>query len=123
MILRQRVIPVVILFGLLPRSYYYLLRVEKYPLSVVWFMFFVCISAIYIIYRFILIYKTERTRKRLVMTILDTLIIIIGICTACYFVGGNNKSNYFLLCCTAIPFYVNNYLVSNFLHMADREVS
>lgn len=55
----------------------------------------------------------EQTRKRLIITILDTMFVLFGIIAACYLAGESINKYYFLLCCTAIPFFVNNFLLQN----------
>lgn len=114
MIIRQRVIPIVILFGLLPRSFCYLLRVDEYPLSILLFVILLCLSITYIVYRFIYVNKMKPTKKRFILNMLDTFILIIGILAACYFSGKSLDNNHLIFAWTAVPFYLNNYLISHY---------
>lgn len=102
--LKQRVIPTIILFGLLPRSVFYIptLPITAYILTGV----FAALSLAYLIIRYIVVIKYTDYKRFIV---LDTICAIAGSIIACVY----NEINYFtlLLCVTAIPLYVNNYKV------------
>lgn len=102
--LKQRVIPTIILFGLLPRSVFYTstLSITAYILTCV----FAVLSLAYLLIRYIVVIKHINCKR---LIIFDTLCVIVGSIIACVY----NGIGYFTLffCVTAIPLYVNNYKV------------
>lgn len=102
--LKQKVIPTIIMFGLLPKSVFYIsmLPITAYILISV----FASVTLAYLLIRYIVIIKYI-DHKRII--IYDTLCAIVGLITACVY---NEDDYYALLCCVmAIPLYVDNYKV------------
>lgn len=102
--LKQRVIPTVILFGLLPRSMFYTstLSITAYILTGV----FAFLSLAYLLVRCIAVIKYIDYKG---LIIFDTLCVIAGSIAACFY----NRIGVFtlLFCVTSIPLHVDNYKI------------
>jgi hypothetical protein len=101
-ILSIRVLPAIVLYGLLPRSIFHL------PLLFAYFavVLFSVLSIMYMIlrYRFVI---NELVKKHFI--ILDSICALAGVILACFF--GYDTFLSFLFCVTAIPLFINNYKV------------
>ena len=101
-ILRQRVLPVIIIYGLLPRSTFYFPRIDAMVAAVC----FCILSLSYIIYRYKIITKVA-DKKGLI--VLDSICALIGLIFSCIF--NYNTPLALLFCVTAIPLFINNHTV------------
>lgn len=111
MFLNQRVIPAIIMFGLLPRSVYHIFsQVDIWGtiMAEILGSLFAGLSLGYLITRYVVIVKYISDKR---VIIFDTICVIVGMFMACVY-EYNQTGNYKLLfCITAIPLYVNNYKV------------
>lgn len=111
MILNQRVIPAIIMFGLLPRSVYHSFsQVDIWGniMVEIWVGILTTLSLTYLIARYLVVAKHINDKRAIIF---DTICIIVGMFMACVY-EYNQTGNYKLLfCVTAIPLYVNNYKV------------
>lgn len=111
MFLNQRVIPAIIMFGLLPRSVYHSFsQVDIWGniMAEILGSLFAGVSLGYLITRYVVIVKYISDKRAIIF---DTICVIVGMFMACVY-EYNQTGNYTLLfCITAIPLYVNNYKV------------
>lgn len=101
-LLNQRVIPVIVMYFLLPRCFYY----KSYTLIIAVFTFlFSLLTLLYFIFRYIIAQKyCDKTKL-----IADSIIALAGVIFACVF---DSISSYFIWI-TAIPIFINNYIIIN----------
>lgn len=99
-ILRQRVLPAMIFYGLLPRSFYYLPRVE----AVILLIIFVAMFIAYLLLRYKNVIQILENNAIL---ILDSICAIAGAVMACLFNSSAYFEPWFVL--TALPLFFNNY--------------
>lgn len=99
-ILKTRVLPAIILYGLLPRSIFYLPIIYAY-IAVV---FFSALSIMYMLFRYRLVIK-ETGKKHFI--VLDSICALVGVILACVYSYDTFLS--LLFCVTATPLFVNNY--------------
>lgn len=107
-LLRQRVMPTILLFCMIPASYSYL--GQNTALSICFFVAFVLIGLAYIAFRFMLLLWINEGKKAL----FDSILVFAGVIAACYFQTSGKSSIYFifiLTCCTSIPLHVTNYRI------------
>ena len=101
-LLNQHVIPVIIMYSLLPRSFYY----KKWTLIIgVFAIIFSLLTLMYFIIRYN-IAKRYCDKNKL---ILDSIIALAGVIVACAF---NCMIGYFIWI-TMIPLFINNYKIVN----------
>ena len=100
--LRQRVLPLIIFYVLLPRSVFYL----PSTFAVISIISFSAILIVYMLFRNkIVMEKLDNTS----LIVLDSIFFLAGVIMACIF---NDDTDLALLfCVTAIPLFVNNYRV------------
>lgn len=107
-LLRQRVMPTILLFCMIPASYSYL--GQNTALSICFFVAFVLIGLAYIAFRFMLLLWINEGKKAL----FDSILVFAGVIAACYFQTSGKSSIDFifiLTCCTSIPLHVTNYRI------------
>jgi hypothetical protein len=95
-LLKQRVLPTILLFFLLPRSFYYF---ELYPLVAFIFIF---LSLLYMIVRYKIAIKYSNNKK----LVIDSLITLVGSILACVY-----SSFVFLTWIFIVPLLINNYKI------------
>lgn len=109
--LNQRVIPAIIMFGLLPRTVYYnfsQMDIWGSIMAEILGSLFAVLSLGYLITRYVVIIKYISDKRAIIF---DTICVIVGVFMACVY-EYNQIGNYkMLFCVTAIPLYVNNYKV------------
>ncbi len=106
-ILKIRVLPVIVLYGLLPRSVFYLPIIYA-KIAVI---FFSALSILYMIIRYRFVIK-ETDKKYLI--VLDSICTLAGVIFACIYSYDTSLS--LLFCITAIPLFINNYKVMKKIH-------
>ena len=108
LILRPIFVPTLILFILMPRSFYYM--VQGNPLGPFFFILFAIISAAYMFGRFMIILRLGADKKKRQRIILDSAIVILGIIVACCLQNPSISTFMLLTCLTSIPFHITNYM-------------
>ncbi len=107
-LLRQRVVPTILLFCLMPASFSYL--GQNTALSICVFLVFALIGLAYILFRFKLLLLINEGKKAL----FDSILVFVGVIAACYFhTPGKSTMDFIstLTCCTSIPLHVTNYRI------------
>ena len=85
-ILKQRVIPSIVLFGLLPRSVFYVFRADAFVYMLI--SFFAILALLYLTFRYTTAIKYIDNK---ILIVLDSLCFVVGMLLACVF-GYNGSS-------------------------------
>lgn len=108
LILRPIFVPTLILFILMPRSFYHM--VQGNPLGLLFFILFATISAAYIFGRFMVILRLGADKKKRQRIILDSVLVILGVIVSCCLQSPSISTFMLLTCLTSIPFHITNYM-------------
>jgi hypothetical protein len=100
--LRQRVLPAIIFYVLLPRSVFYLSR----TFAIISVISFSVILIVYMLFRYKIVIEKVDNKS---LIVLDSMFVLAGVILACIF--NYNTSLASLFCVTTIPLFVNNHKV------------
>lgn len=111
LVLRLKVLPAIILFGLTSRSAYYFRAGTHIGLFL--FILFALIDAAYIAIRLIIAFRHKENNTQFLKVVFDSAILVIGIIVSCWFQSFEETFSelvFILTCCTIIPAFINNYM-------------